>query len=106
MTVLQESITKLEARVARLEETIKQFVNKQPENLDQVAPSQPAPLTQAQISSWLASQGIIRTPTLEEEQLAAEWDELSEQAKQEHIAFMQQLRLVPPLSETILEARR
>lgn len=106
MTVLQESITRLEVRVARLEETLQNLVNTSSGDTKEVFVAQPTHLTQAQLIDWLKNRGVIRTPTQEEEQLAAEWHELPEQEKQEHIDFMQHLELEPPLSQIILENRR
>lgn len=106
MTVLQESITHLEVRVTRLEKTLQKLVNKPSGNMNGLFSSQPEQPPQAQLINWLKSQGVIRTPTQEEEQLAAEWNDLPEQVKQEHVNFMQHLELDPSLSQIILENRR
>ena len=106
MTVIQDSITHLERRVARLEETLQKLLRKRSEELNKVAALQPAQLPQTQLLDWLKDQGVIRLPTAEEEQLANEWNELPENVKQEHKNFMQHLALDPPLSQIILENRR
>jgi hypothetical protein len=58
------------------------------------------------IIAWLRSQGLIREPTPEEQQLAAEWDALPEEEKEAHIRLMHSLALDPPLSQIIIENRR
>jgi len=58
------------------------------------------------IIAWLRSQKLIREPTPEERQLAAEWDALPEEEKEAHIRLMHSLALDPPLSQIIIESRR
>jgi len=60
----------------------------------------------AQILAWLKAEGLLRDPTPEERRLAAEWDALPEEGKQDHIRLMQSLVLDPPLSQIIIENRR
>jgi len=60
----------------------------------------------AQILAWLKAEGLVRDPTPEERRLAAEWDALPEEGKQDHIRLMQSLVLDPPLSQIIIENRR
>jgi len=60
----------------------------------------------AQILAWLKAEGLVRDPTSEERRLAAEWDALPEEGKQDHIRLMQSLVLDPPLSQIIIENRR
>jgi len=64
------------------------------------------PLDLAQILDWLKAEGLVRDPTPEERRLAAEWDALPEEGKQDHIRLMQSLVLDPPLSQIIIENRR
>ena len=59
-----------------------------------------------QILAWLKAEGLVRDPTSEERRLAAEWDALPEEGKQDHIRLMQSLVLDPPLSQIIIENRR
>jgi len=56
--------------------------------------------------AWLRAQGLIREPTPEERQLAAEWDALPEEEKEAHIRLMRSLVLDPPLSQIIIDNRR
>ena len=64
------------------------------------------PLDLAQILARLKAEGLVRDPTPEERRLAAEWDALPEEGKQDHIRLMQSLVLDPPLSQIIIENRR
>ena len=60
----------------------------------------------AQILAWLKAEGLVRDPTPEERRLAAEWDALPDEGKQDHVRLMQSLVLDPPLSQIIIENRR
>lgn len=106
MTILREDLKQLEQRVARLEETMQKFIPPQATHNHIAAVPETSSLTQIQVVAWLRSRGLIREPTAEEVRLAAEWEALPEATKQEHIDFMQHLRLEPTLSEIILENRR
>lgn len=106
MPVLQESVMHLEVRVARLEEALQQLIGNSWEDRAKRDFAQFTSLTQTQLIQWLQAQGVIRTPTPEEVQLASEWEELPEQVKQEHIHFMQHLDLQPSFSQLVLENRR
>jgi hypothetical protein len=59
-----------------------------------------------QVLSWLKHQGIVRDPTPQERQMAAEWDTLPEDEKQRHIEHMRRLVLDPPLSQLVTDNRR
>lgn len=59
-----------------------------------------------QLVAWLKAEGLVRDPTPEELGLAAEWDALPEEEKQNHIRLMHSLDLEPPLSQIIIESRR
>ncbi len=59
-----------------------------------------------QLVAWLKVEGLVRDPTPEERRLAAEWDALPEEGKQNHVRLMQSLVLDPPLSRIIIENRR
>ena len=92
----------LKTRLARLEAVIRRLVRDTP----QARGSGPAaPLAQTPLLGWLKTHGLVRDPTAEECRVAAEWDALSEEDKQAHIAFMQHLVLDPPLSQIIIEQR-
>lgn len=106
MTMLQETLTRLEGRVTRLEETLQKLLNQPSVDPNEQVASLPKQLTQAQLVDWLKAQGVVREPTVEEEQLAHEWEKLSEAVKQAHIRDMQHLNLDPPLSQIIMENRR
>ena len=64
------------------------------------------PLDLEHLLAWLKAEGLVRDPTPEERRLAAEWDALPEEGKQDHIRLMQSLVLDPPLSQIIIENRR
>jgi hypothetical protein len=49
------------------------------------------------------TEGFVRNPTPEECHLAAEWNTLPEEEKQNHMRSMHNLALDPPLSQVILE---
>ena len=68
------------------------------------APDQPPELEP--LLAWLKAEGLIRDPTPEERRLAAEWDALPEEEKQDHIRLMRSLVLDPPLSQIIIQNRR
>lgn len=59
-----------------------------------------------QLMAWLKAEGLVREPTSEEIGLAAEWDTLPEEEKQNHIRLMHRLDLEPLLSQIIIESRR
>ena len=59
-----------------------------------------------QLVAWLKAEGLVRDPTLEERGLAAEWDAVPEEEKQNHIRLMHSLTLEPLLSQIIIESRR
>lgn len=78
-----------------------------PEKKLRVTP--PAPdksLDSEQLLAWLKAEGLIREPTPEERGLAAEWDALPEEEKQDHVRLMHSLARDPPLSQMIIENRR
>ncbi len=103
MTTLELELVELQARVERLEDSVRRLTGEEPE----VAPPAPGePLDPKQLIAWLKAKGLVRDPTPEEWRLAAEWDALPEEEKQAHIRFMRSLILDPPLSQIILENRR
>ncbi len=59
-----------------------------------------------QVVARLKAEGLIRDPTPEELVLAAEWDALPEEEKQNHIRLMHSLALDPLLSQIIIDSRR
>jgi hypothetical protein len=59
-----------------------------------------------QLVAWLKTEGLVRDPTSEERGLAAEWDAVPEEEKQNHIRLMHGLALEPLLSQIIIESRR
>lgn len=70
------------------------------------SPAPDKPLDLEHILAWLKAEGLVRDPTPEERRLAAEWDTLPEEEKQDHIRLMRSLALDPPLSHMIIENRR
>ena len=102
MTLWEQELGELKARVERLETTVRHLANDE----RQMTPLTPNQLTdQEQILAWLKAKGLVRDPTPEERRLAAEWAALPEEEKQIHIRSMHNLALDPPLSQTILENR-
>ncbi|MCS7220970.1 MAG: hypothetical protein RML36_02265 [Anaerolineae bacterium] len=100
MTSLELELVELKARLERLEQQVRRLAGQEPE----VPPPAPdEPLTPQQLIAWLKAQGLVREPTPEERQLAAEWDALPEEEKQAHIRSMHSLVLDQPLSQIIAE---
>ncbi|MBI3245565.1 MAG: hypothetical protein HYZ50_03535 [Deltaproteobacteria bacterium] len=103
MSTVEQELGELKGRVERLETTVRQLAGV---TLPDVSP-EPAPLADpVQLLTWLKNEGLVREPTAEECRLAAEWDVLPEEQKQEHRHFMRHLLLDPPLSQIINENRR
>ena len=102
MTTVERDIEELKARLERLEAVVRRLAGDEP----QVAlPTSGGPADQESLLSWLKAQGLVRDPTPEERRLAAEWDVLSEEEKQDHIRFMHSLILTPPLSQVLIDNR-
>lgn len=102
MLTWEQELGELKARVDRLETTIRQLAG----NKHSVTPLGPDQLTdQEQVLAWLKTEGFVRDPTAEERGLAAEWDTLPEEEKQNHLRFMRSLTLDPPLSQILIESR-
>ena len=59
-----------------------------------------------QLVAWLKAEGLVRDPTPEERGLAAEWDAVPKEEKQNHIRLMHSLALEPLLSQIIIESHR
>jgi hypothetical protein len=58
------------------------------------------------VLALLRAEGVIMEPGPRTKALAAEWEALSEEEKQEHRRFMDSLKLDPPLSQIIMDNRR
>lgn len=103
MSTWEQELGELKVRMERLETAVRQWAD--------TAQSVPSPepdqlADQEQLLSWLKAEGLARHPTAEEQRLAAEWDALPEEEKQDHLRFMRSLLLDPPLSQIISESRR
>lgn len=101
MTTLEQEVQDLKARLMHLETVIHHLVHE----MRQEEPEARAPLDQTQLVAWLKNHGLARDPTAEERRVAAEWEALSEQDQQAHIARMYRLRLKPSLSQILIEQR-
>ena len=102
MQKVELELLEIRARLERLERRVRQLAGE-----EEVPPPMPGvPPEPQQLIAWLRAQGLIREPTPEERQLAAEWDALSEEEKEAHIRLMHSLVLDPPLSQIIIESRR
>jgi hypothetical protein len=103
MTILEQEIVELKARIHRLE-TIVQQLTGEARQTGLTGPSEP--LDSEQLLTTLKAEGLVRDPTPEEQRLAAEWEGLPEVEKQAHIRHIHSLVLDPPLSQIITENRR
>jgi hypothetical protein len=103
MSTWEQELGELKGRVERLETTVHQLAGVA-QSVISPEPNQLA--DQEQILTWLKTAGLVREPTAEEHRLAAEWDALPEEKKQEHLRLMRNLPLDPPLSQIIIENRR
>jgi len=102
MTTLEQEVQDLKARLMHLETVLHRLVR---EMRQAEEPEARAPLDQTQLVAWLKNHGLARDPTAEERRVAAEWEALSEQDKQAHVARMHRLRLEPSLSQILIEQR-
>jgi hypothetical protein len=103
VTTLEQEVMDLKTRLAHLEAVVRRLAG----NTSQTR--EPVPTTSldpAELLAWLKAHGLVRDPTAEECRVAAECDALSDEDKQAHITFMQQLVLDPPLSQILIEQRR
>ena len=103
MTTLEQEMMDLKTRLAHLEAVVRRLAGNTPQTRE---PVPTIPLDPTELLAWLKASGLVRDPTAEERRVAAEWDALSDEDKQAHIAFMQQLALDPPLSQILIEQRR
>ena len=103
MRTREVEVEELRSRLERLETVVSHLVD------DDAGASRPVlddVRDEQSALAWLKDQGIVRDPTPQERQLAAEWDALPEAEKQNHIEYMQHLVLDPPLSQMIADSRR
>ena len=103
MTTLAQEVMDLKIRLAHLEAVVRRLAGNTPQTRE---PVPTIPLDPTELLAWLKTYGLVRDPTAEECRAVAEWDALSDEDKQAHIAFMQQLILDPPLSQILIEQRR
>ena len=103
MRKVELELLEIKARLERLERRVRELAGEEPE----IPPPTPGvPPDPQHLIAWLRSQGLIREPTPEERQLAAEWDALPEEEKE---AIRQELDNLPPgpmASDIIIENRR
>ncbi|MDT7949508.1 MULTISPECIES: hypothetical protein [Thermoflexus] len=103
MREVERELLELRVRLERLERRVRQLAGEEPE----VPPPTPGVLPDPRhLIAWLRSQGLIREPTPEERQLAAEWEALPEEEKE---AIRRELDHLPPgpmASDIIIENRR
>lgn len=104
MTTLELEITQLKERLERLEEKVELLAEDRPRRRPVLVPGQP--LSEQQLLDWLKAEGQILEPSPMVREHAAQWDALSEEEKQEHIRYMRELVLDPPLSQIVIENRR
>ena len=103
MKAIERELLEIRARLDRLEQRVRQLAGEEME----ISPPMPGtPPDPRHVLAWLRAQGLIREPTPEERQLAAEWDALPEEEKEAHIRLMRSLVLDPPLSQIIIDNRR
>jgi len=103
MRKIELELAELRTRLERLERWVRQLAGEK----EEVPPPMPGvPPDPQQLIAWLRAQGLIREPTPEERQLAAEWDALPEEEKE---AIRWELDHLPPgpmASDIIIENRR
>ena len=103
MRKIELELAELRTRLERLERWVRQLAGEKEEVLPPMPGVPPDP---QQLIAWLRAQGLIREPTPEERQLAAEWDALPEEEKE---AIRWELDHLPPgpmASDIIIENRR
>ncbi len=103
MTALELELRELKARLERLERQVRRLTG---QGLEVAPPAPGEPLDPQRLLAWLKAKGLVRDPTPEERQLAAEWDALSEEERQ---AIRWELDHVPPgpmASDIIIAHRR
>lgn len=99
---LEQELAGLKTRVEHLETKVRREVDKHG-----VEPPKPGePLDYERLMAWLRAEGLIREPTPEERRLAAEWDALSEEEKQEIRWELDHLPPGPMASDIIIKNRR
>jgi hypothetical protein len=99
MTSLEQEVMELKTRVERLEATLGRLTGDLPLPAGE-------PGNQKQLLAWLKAEGVVRDPTPEERELAAEWDALPEEEKQ---AIRRELDHLPPgpmASDVVIENRQ
>jgi len=103
MQRIELELINIRTRLEQLERQMQRLAGEEPE----APPPMPGiPPDPQRLLAWLRAQGLIREPTPEERQLAAEWDALPEEEKEAHIRLMRSLVLDPPLSQIIIDNRR
>ena len=103
MQRIELELINIRTRLEQLERQMQRLAGEEPE----APPPMPGiPPDPHRLLAWLRAQGLIREPTPEERQLAAEWDALPEEEKEAHIRLMRSLVLDPPLSQIIIDNRR
>jgi hypothetical protein len=96
------SLEELEKRIEALERIVG---SSRQETRD--LPKDPAEWTREDVITFLRSRGVqIGELPAEAIALAKEWDDLPEEDKAAHRAYMDSLNLDPPLSEIIIRNRR
>lgn len=96
------TLEELEKRVTALERLV---ISSQAET--PTLPEDPEEWTREDVIAFLRSRGVqIGELPTEALALAQEWEELSDEEKAAHRAYMDSLELDPPLSEIIIRNRR
>jgi hypothetical protein len=96
------TLEELEKRVEALERIVKDS-HAEPPHL----PENPDEWTREDVIAFLRSQGVqVGELPPEALALAREWEELPEEEKAAHRAYLDSLKLDPPLSEIIIRNRR
>ncbi len=96
------TLEELEKRVTALERLV---ISSQAET--PALPEDPEKWTREDVIAYLRSRGVqIGELPPEALALAQEWEELSDEEKAAHRAYMDSLKLDPPLSEIIIRNRR
>lgn len=100
MATLEVELVELKQRIERLESAVYQVIARRPQ-----ASSDPS-IEQDGLMGWLKAEGLVRDPTPEEQRLANEWEDLSEEGKQTVQWELDHLPPGPLVSDIIIENRR
>lgn len=95
---LRERVSRLEAKINRISEPTLQYQVKPAHQTDER-------LDTEVLLNWMRAEGMIVELPMEAKETAKKWEALPDSERQDHIDYMQQLVLEPPLSEISIANR-